>query len=138
MSENLPIDSKMNLYDEIKNQIEKITNNYNYNFDLNYPLKLDTTRIKDLNNKCAELISEEKPEESLKIFKKIEIFLETNILDVKLNIDKKLLVIILHNIACCHQKLKDYDNCISYLESVVYHYDLSLERKHNIKKMKII
>ena len=135
MSENLPIESNMNLHDEIQNQIERITNNnnYSYNFDLNYPLKLDTTKIKDLNNKCAELISEEKPQESLKIFKKIEIFLETNILDAKLNIDKKLLVIILHNIACCHQKLKDYDNCISYLESVVYHYDLSLEKKHNIK-----
>ena len=132
MSENMQIESRMNFQDEIKNQIERISNNYNYNFDLNHPLKLDINKIKDLNNKCAELISEEKHEESLKIYKKIEIFLETNILDKKLNLDKKLLVIILHNIACCHQKLKDYDNCISYLDSVIYHYDLSLERKHNI------
>ena len=48
------------------------------------------------------------------------------------NIDKKLLIIILYNIACAHQKLKDIDNCISYLESVIYHYDLSIEKKHNI------
>ena len=133
MSENNQIESKMNFQDEIKNQIENMTNNYNYNFDLNFPLHLDTNKIKDINNKCAELISEERPEESLKIYKKIEIFLESNILDRKLNIDKKLLVIILHNIACCHQKLKDYNDCISYLESVIYHYDLSLEKKHNIK-----
>ena len=54
MSENNQIESKMNFQDEIKNQIEYMTNNYNYNFDLNFPLHLDTNKIKDINNKCAE------------------------------------------------------------------------------------
>ena len=35
--------------------------------------------------------------------------------------------------ACCYQKLKDYDNCITYLDAVIYHFDKELERKHKIK-----
>ena len=39
----------------------------------------------------------------------------------------------MHNLACCYQKLKDYDNCIIYLEAVIYHFDKELERKHQLK-----
>ena len=39
----------------------------------------------------------------------------------------------MHNLACCYQKLKDYDNCIMYLDSVIYHFDKELEKKHHIK-----
>ena len=128
MSENFQIESKINL-EKIKSQ----TDNISSNFDIDFHLNLDLNKIKELNNRCAELISEEKIEDGIKILKKIELFLESNIMDQKLNLDKKILIIILHNIACSHQKLKDIDNCISYLESVIYHYDLSLEKKHNIK-----
>ena len=128
MSENFQIESKINL-EKIKSQTYNISNN----FDIDFHLNLDLNKIKELNNRCAELISEEKIEDGIKILKKIELFLESNIMDQKLNLDKKILIIILHNIACSHQKLKDIDNCISYLESVIYHYDLSLEKKHNIK-----
>ena len=129
MSENFLIEEKINSQDEIKNQIENISDN----IIIDFPLYLDLMKIKQLNNKCSELILEEKAEDSLKILKKIELFLESNIMDKKLNFEKKLLIIILHNISCCHQKLKDIDNCISYLESVIYHFDFSLEKKHNIK-----
>ena len=130
MSENFLIGENINVSDsEIKNQIENISDNTM----LDFPQNLDLKKIKDLNNKCSELIIEEKVEDGLKILKKIELFLESNIMDKKLNFEKKLLVIILHNISCCHQKLKDIDNCISYLESVIYHYDFSLENRHNIK-----
>ena len=130
MSENFLIGENINVSDsEIKNQIESISDNTMIDF----PQNLDLKKIKDLNNKCSELIIEEKVEDGLKILKKIELFLESNIMDKKLNFEKKLLVIILHNISCCHQKLKELDNCISYLESVIYHYDFSLENRHNIK-----
>lgn len=122
---------KFQIEEELKSQIERMSSNLN--MDIDFPLSLDIFKIRDLNNKCSELILDEKNEEGLKILKRIELFLESNIIDQKLNFDKKLLVIILHNISCCYQKLKDYDNCISYLESVIYHYDLSLEKKHNIK-----
>ena len=131
MSENFQIGQKINI-EKIKLQIDSNTPS-NIDLDLNLILNYDINRFKELNNKCAELISEEKVEEAIKILKKIELFLESNIMDQRLNFDKKLLIIILHNIACAHQKLKDLDNCISYLESVLYHYDLSLEKKHNIK-----
>ena len=110
----------------------QINSNISNNTDVDLNLNFDINRFKQLNNKCSELISEGKVEEGIKILKKIELFLESNIMDQRYNIDKKLLIILLHNIACAHQKLKDINNCISYLESVIYHYDLSIEKKHNI------
>ena len=90
-------------------------------------------KIKDFNAKSVDLIFEEKIEESLEILKKIEAFFEGNAIEEKFNIDKKILIIILHNLACCYQKLKDFENCICYLESVIYHFDTSLEQKHHNK-----
>lgn len=49
------------------------------------------------------------------------------------NFDKKVIIIILHNLACCYQKMKDFESCISYLEAVLYHFDGKLESKYNIK-----
>jgi hypothetical protein len=51
----------------------------------------------------------------------------------KAKADKKTLILILHNIAVCHQKLKDFENCIIYLEAVIFHYDGLIENKHGIK-----
>ena len=93
----------------------------------------DMEKLKEINTKCVDLIFEEKPQKSIDILKKIETFLENKIIDIKININKKLLIIILHNIACCYQKLKDNDNCITYLEAVIYHFDKLIEEKHNIK-----
>ena len=39
----------------------------------------------------------------------------------------------MHNIACCYQKLKDYENCIIYLDSVIYHFEKDLEKRYQIK-----
>ena len=104
----------------VLNSIE-LTNNFDFN------------KIKEFNSKSVELIFEEKIESALEILKKIEIFLEANAIEPKLHLDKKILIIILHNLSCCYQKLKDFENCISYLESVIYHFDSSLEPKHKIK-----
>ena len=101
--------------------------------DINLNETLDIEKIKELNSKCVELIFEEKFEIALEILKKIENYLETNIIDAKINFQKKLLIIILHNLSCCYQKIKDYDNCIQYLDGVLYHFDKELENKHNIK-----
>ena len=103
------------------------------NSEIKIPLNLDLNNLKILNNKSAELIFEGKIDEGLKILKRLEYFLESNIFDPKKNFEKKVLIIILHNISCCCQKLKDLDNCICYLESVIFHYDLAVEKKHNIK-----
>ena len=112
---NIPLD-----INNVLNSIE-LTNNFDFN------------KIKEFNSKSVELIFEEKIESALEILKKIEIFLEANAIEPKLHLDKKILIIILHNLSCCYQKLKDFENCISYLESVIYHFDSSLEPKHKIK-----
>ena len=103
------------------------------NTEMNILENLDIQKIKELNSKCVEFIFEEKTDISLEILKKIELFLESNLIESKFIFDKKLLIIILHNLACCYQKLKDYDNCIIYLDGVIYHFDKELEKKHQIK-----
>ena len=103
------------------------------NIDIALSSSFDMNKIKVFNTRSVDLIFEEKIEEALEILKKLEVFFEANAIETKLNLDKKILIIILHNLACCYQKLKDFDNCISYLESVIYHFDSSLEPKHHIK-----
>ena len=127
MTEN-HITTKNNFMNEI-NKETIISINYDIEIDPN----LDLNKLKELNNKSSELIYEEKIGESLGILKKLEIILESNAINPKKNLEKKMLLIILHNLACCFQKLKDYDNCINYLDAVIYHYDTSLEKRHNIK-----
>ena len=112
---------------------ENIDPNSLMNIDMALSSEFDIEKIKQFNTKSVDLIFEEKIEESLEILKKLEIFFEANAIEAKLNLDKKILIIILHNLACCYQKLKDFENCISYLESVIYHFDSLLEPKHKIK-----
>ena len=101
--------------------------------ELNLLENLDLQKIKDLNTKCLEFIFEDKSEIALEILKKLELFLETNLLEPKFNFDTKLIILIIHNIACCYQKLKDYENCITYLDTVIYHFENEIEKKYKIK-----
>ena len=103
------------------------------NIELNFMDNLDIPKMKQLNSKCVEFIFEEKTDIALEILKKLEIFLESNLIESKFNFDKKFIIIILHNLACSYQKLKDYENCITYLDGVIYHFDKELENKHQIK-----
>ena len=89
--------------------------------------------LEEMNLKAIDLISEEKPEEALSYLKKGESILETLVIDSAIKIDKKLLFIILHNMACCYQKLKDFDNCVIYLEAVIFHFDNLVEAKFEMK-----
>ena len=118
---------------EVIESQENLENNSLINIDMVLSSGFDLEKIKQFNMKSVDLIFEEKIEESLEILKKLEIFFEANAIESKLNLDKKILIIILHNLACCYQKLKDFENCISYLESVIYHFDSLLEPKHKIK-----
>ena len=118
---------------EVIESQENLDNNSLINIDMVLSSGFDLEKIKQFNMKSVDLIFEEKIEESLEILKKLEIFFEANAIESKLNLDKKILIIILHNLACCYQKLKDFENCISYLESVIYHFDSLLEPKHKIK-----
>lgn len=92
----------------------------------------DIEKLKEINIKSVDLIFEEKAQKSLEILKKLESFMENKIIDIKTKISKKFIIIVLHNIACCYQKLKDYDNCINYLEAVIYQFDKLIEKKHKI------
>ena len=116
---------------------EENENNNNESEEINLIDELDENcdieKLKEINTKCVDLIFDDKPQKSIDILKKLESFLENKILDIKTNINKKFIIIILHNMACCYQKLKDYDNCINYLESVIFHFDKLIEKKHKIR-----
>ena len=101
--------------------------------ELNLIENLDISKIKELNTKCIEFILDDKSEIALEILKKLELFLESNALEPKFNFDSKLIISIMNNIACCYQKIKDYENCILYLDSVIYHFENEIEEKFKIK-----
>lgn len=101
--------------------------------ELNLMENFDISKIKELNTKCVEFIFDEKSEIGLEILKKLELFIESNALESKFNFDSKLIISIMNNIACCYQKIKDYENCILYLDSVIYHFENELESKFKIK-----
>ena len=115
--------------------------NLNQNFlftndQLNMELSVNNCKyekLKSLNNKSVDMIYNEELGKALEMLKKLESFIELNTIDPKLELDTKILIIILYNIACCYQKMKNYNNCISYLDAVIFHFDLFLEQKHNIK-----
>ena len=94
--------------------------------------KSNINKLKDINAKCVDLIFDEKTKKSLECFKKLESFLEGAVIDKKILIPKKYIIIVLHNIACCFQKLKDINNTILYLEALIYHFDALLEKKYKI------
>lgn len=89
-------------------------------------------KLLDVNKKCVDLILEEKYKVVLEYFKKLETFLESVIMDMKMLIPKKFILLFLNNMACCFQKLKDSENCISYLDALIFHFDNSLEKKYKI------
>ena len=118
--DNIPINN---------NNLNILINNGNIDINTN----LDINKIRDYNNKSVDYIFDDKIDIALELLKKIELFLETNAIEPKFQIDEKILIIILHNLACCSQKLKDFESCISYLEAVIYHFDSIIEKKYNIQ-----
>ena len=121
---NVPLTKQINnLNNNNKNDEPQITNLLNIN----------TIKIKEINSKSVELILTENSEEAFELLKKLETYLESNIFEPNFIPDKKILIIILHNLACACQKIHDYENCIIYLETVIYHFDKEIEKKYNIK-----
>ena len=131
MSEN-PYDSNSRNKSESDIQSSKSSSKSKV-IELNLLENLDISKIKELITKCVEFIFDEKSEIALEILKKLELYLESNALESKFNFDSKLIISIMNNIACCYQKIKDYENCILYLDSVIYHFENELESKFKIK-----
>ena len=127
------LEQNFELKSSYKNGDENISSRESNNLEININDNFDINKIKELNSKSVDLILEEKVEKALEILKKMELFFETNIIEPKYDIDKKIIIIILHNLSCCYQKIKDYDNCIMYLDSVIFHFDKGLEQKHKIR-----
>jgi len=99
------------------------------------------------NQEIVELISKEKYESALdyalELLKKAENELEVisfnnfqnkkkSSLEPDTNLNKKLIILIFHNMACVYQKKKDLENCILYLEAVIFHYDGLIKSKYSI------
>ena len=88
---------------EIIESQEYLVPNSIINIDMVLSSGFDIEKIKQFNTKSVDLIFEEKIEDSIEILKKLEIFFEANAIEAKINFDKKILIIILHNLACCYQ-----------------------------------
>lgn len=93
---------------------------------------LHINKVNEINELCVEFILEDKIEEALLKLKKAEMSLEKILHDSDKTIKNEIVILILHNIACCYQKLKNFDNCVTYLEAVIFHYDNMLKSKFNI------
>lgn len=93
-------------------------------------INLEMDKVNEINTKCIDLINDEKIDAALRKLKEAESKLERIILDLDHNLDKKVLMVILHNISCCYQKMKDFENCINYLEAVIYHLETLLQTKY--------
>jgi tetratricopeptide (TPR) repeat protein len=94
--------------------------------------------LNHLNNQCVQLINDEKIDKALKHLKKAENKLEVIISNNKTfaterKINKKVLILILHNLACCYQKTQNYELCVDYLEAVIFNFDSIVEGRHKIK-----
>ena len=127
------LDSNNQSKNKEDNNSYKNQNNNSKNIDFNFSdNNLDMIKIKELNSNSVEFIFEDKIDIALEILKKLESVLETNVIESKFDFDKKLIIIILHNLSCCYQKIKDYESCILYLDGVIYHFDKILEKKHKI------
>ena len=96
--------------------------------------KVEIKKINEINDQSVELILDEKIEEALKKLKSAEKYLDKNNSDYdSTKIEKKTIILILHNIACCFQKLKNFESCVTYLEAVIFQYDGTLDKKYKIK-----
>ncbi len=74
---------------EITEFKENIVPNSIINIDMVLSSGFDIEKIKQFNTKSVDPIFEEKIEDSIEILKKLEIFLEANAIEAKLNLDKK-------------------------------------------------
>ena len=124
----LPPNQILNTNQNNMNNIEIILQDEIINID-----NINLEKIKSINNNLVQLISNDKSEGALNVFKKLEKFIEIYSFDPKLNIEKKMIIIILYNIAFCYQKLKKYNLCINYLDAVLFHFDSFFETKYNFK-----
>lgn len=89
-------------------------------------------KVNKINDLCVDLILEEKIDEALNKLQKAELSLEKIINDSNKSIKNEIIILILHNIACCYQKIKNFESCVTYLEAVIFHYDNMLKSKFSI------
>ncbi len=89
-------------------------------------------KINEINDQCVDLILEDKIEDALTKLKKAESSLEKVVVDSGEYVRSETVILVLHNLACCFQKLKSFENCVTYLEAVIFHYDNMLKFKYNI------
>ena len=130
-SQNLKVESEQRR--EMENENLNINEN-NDVFTQENDIREEIRKVEEINSKCIDIISSDNSNSELALakLKQAETKLERIILELDQNLDKKLLMVVLQNIGCCYQKMKDYENCINYLEAVIYHFENMLQSKYNI------
>ena len=75
--------------------------------------------IRKLNNEAKAKINSDSPKEALVYLTEAEKILEYAASCGK-NIDRNMIVCVLHNEACCYQKLWELEKCSNYLEALIF------------------
>ena len=80
-----------------------------------------SNQIGELNSKCLDLLKDGKADLALSKLKEAESLLESMTNDGH-DVDRNLIIVILHNQACCYQRLKtpSLDECSNYLDGTIY------------------
>ena len=80
--------------------------------------------VRKFNNEAKNKIDFEMPQEALIYLAEAERVLEYAASCGK-NIDRNLIICVLHNEACCYQKSWDLEKCSNYLEALIYNFQCS-------------
>lgn len=79
-------------------------------------------RVVELSSNAKESINIERAKEALVYLNEAEKILEYAASCGK-TIDKYIIISVLHNIACCHQKIWELDKCSQYLEALIFNFN---------------
>jgi cell division protein FtsL len=90
------------------------------------PSEMDKINYK--NDLAVDMIEKNDIDRAFKQLKECENFLLTT----NTRINKKVLILILHNLAFCYQQTNEFDNCVEYLDAVLFNYDELLKAKYKV------
>ena len=81
--------------------------------------------VRKFNDEAKNKIDFELPQDALTYLAEAERILEYAASCGK-NIDRNLIICILHNEACCYQKIWDLEKCSNYIEALIYNFHENL------------
>ncbi|CAI2384584.1 unnamed protein product [Moneuplotes crassus] len=83
-------------------------------------------QLKELNDSAVVSLKDEETESANDKLKRCEQILE-NLISEGRDVDRNQIIVVLHNLACCHQRSSMLDDCVSYLDGTIFNINISLK-----------